>query len=968
MKKTIRSKQQVHALASRPGLDACPHDISDVSLLYVEDEADARDMLSRTLAMNYQGLRLHVAENGSAGLKMFREERPDIVMTDINMPVMNGIQMAKEIKAIEPEVVIVAVTAHSDTSYLLSAIEIGIHHYVLKPVNFTELFGIIDKILEKITFRRIVAEQTEKIRRREQQLCEAQKITHLGSWEWDAATGRVGWSDELYRIFGMEPEAVPASLQTFLERVHQGDRESLEKTVRQALADGQPVSSQYFRLVRPDGSTRIIRGQLEAIFDDSNQPVSMIGTCHDVTELKWAEAALRASEQRFLKIFQATPDLLSITRAEDGSYLEVNEAFLRDLGYQRQEVIGRSTQGLGIWADQRECAGVAQALEELGELRDLEVHFRAKTGREITGLMSAEYIEINASRCILTLFKDISERKRIEEERARLASIVESSDDAIMATDPDGNIIIWNTGAEKMLGYSAVEIKGTHLSTLVFSDCRDEMARLYQGVRNDEQVTQFDTVHVRKDGRQIHISLSLSPLKDADGKLVGISGIAHDVTQRAEMEETIKHQAQYDPLTDLPNRKLFMDFLTLELAQARRNRKNLAVLFLDLDHFKQINDTLGHAAGDRLLQGVAQRLKGCVRESDTVARIGGDEFNVLMPDLSQADDVGTVVGKIMGVFETPFLLDQVEINAMTSIGISMFPADGQSPEDLVQKADSAMYFAKQISGNAYQFYNSEINARTVKRRKMEFLLRQAVQRGELELAFQPMVRIGTGKIVGAETLLRWRHPEEGVLYPSQFLGVAEETGAIVPLGEWAIRAACAQMMQWQGMGHRFAITVNLSKRQFHQPNLFEMISDLLAETELDPQSLELDVTENAIMEDLDFSIRNMRLLTELGVRFSVDNFGIGSSSLQWIKKLPIGRVKIDISFIRDILSEPNDLAVVTAIIAMSHNLRMKVGAVGVESQEQLTLIRNHGCDEMQGDLISKPLPASDFERLVANMR
>jgi diguanylate cyclase (GGDEF)-like protein/PAS domain S-box-containing protein len=943
-----------------------PYEIRDVALLNVEDEPDARDMLSRMLAMNYPGLQLHVAENGVVGLELFREHRPDIVMTDINMPVMNGIQMAREIKAIDPEAVIVAVTAHSDTSYLLSAIEIGIHHYVLKPVNYSELFGVLDKILEKIMLRRLVAEQLEKIRSREQQLSEAQKITHLGSWEWNAASGEVVGSDELYRICGLEPEAIPATRQAFLERVHPEDRETVEKTVQQLLAERQPSASHYFRLLRPDGSIRIVRGQLEAAFDDSGQPVSMVGTCHDVTELKWAEAALRASEQRFFRIFQATPDLLSISSAADDCLIEANEAFLRELGYQRSEVIGRSAQDLGIWGDQEERAGVARALSDRGELRDCEVRLRASTGREIIGLMSAEYIELNGNRCILTLVKDISERKRLDEERARLASIVESCDDAILATDRDGIITIWNAGAEKIFGSSAQEVRGTHLSSLAPAERREEMIRLCRGAGGDRQVTQFETVHLRKDGRQIHISLNISPLRDADGTVVGMSGIARDVTERAEMEENIRHQAQHDPLTDLPNRKLFMDFLALELAQARRNRKSLAVLFLDLDHFKQINDTLGHAAGDLLLQAVAQRLKGCVRESDTVARIGGDEFNVLMPDLIQTNDVGTVVGKIVGVFESPFLLDNVEVSATTSIGVSMFPDDGDSCEELVQKADSAMYLAKQQSGNAYQFYNAEINSRTVQRREMERRLRQAVSKGELELVFQPQVRINTGKIVGAEALMRWRHPELGLLLPDQFLNVAEETGAIVSLGEWAIRTACTQMKEWQGKGHDFTLAVNLSNRQFHQVNLIEMTSGVLAETGLDPQALELDVTENAIMDDLDFSVRIMRQLTDLGIKFSVDDFGIGSSSLQWIKKLPIAKVKIDRSFIKNILTQPNDLAVVSAVICMSHNLRMTVNAVGVELQEQLTLIRNNGCDEVQGDLISKPLPADEFEKMVAN--
>jgi diguanylate cyclase (GGDEF)-like protein/PAS domain S-box-containing protein len=835
-------------------------------------------------------------------------------------------------------------------------------------VHYEELFSVIDRIMERIDLKRLVGEQVERIRKREQQLSEAQKLTHLGSWEWDVATGEAVWSDELYRILGLAPESVSGSYQEFLERVHPGDRDALEKAVQQSLDNPhEPVTAHYFRVVRPDGSNRIVRGQLEAVRDEAGNPASMIGICHDVTEQKWAERALRDSEQRFLKIFQATPDLLSITALGDGAFLEVNRAFLRALGYQREELIGRTVQELGVWADESERAEVLRLLDTTGEARDIEARFKGKSGREVVGLVSAEAMEINGNPFVLTLFKDISERKRLEEDRARLAAIVESSDDAIMATDAEGNIISWNVGAEKIFGFQAKEMRGRHLSSLAAPEARDEMSRLHQSIRNEGQVTHFETVHITKEGDRLHVSLTMSPIRNGHGRVVGTSCIARDVTERTRMEETIKHQAQHDALTDLPNRKLFMDFFALEIAQARRNRRSLAVLFMDLDHFKQINDTLGHAAGDLLLQAVAQRLKRCVRESDTVARIGGDEFNVLMPDLVQSDDVGAVVGKIMGVFEAPFLLDNVEVNATTSVGISMFPDDGDSCEELVQKADGAMYVAKQSSGSSYQFYNGEINTRAMNRQKMERLLRDAVQKGEMELVFQPQVQIDSGKLVGAEALLRWRHPELGLLLPSQFLPVAEETGAIVPIGEWVMLNACAQMKRWQDQGHGFSITVNLSNRQFHQPNLLEVAARVLTETGLNPHSLELDITERSIMDNLDFSVRNMNKLTEMGVCFSVDDFGVGASSLQWIKQLPIGRLKIDKSFIKDIVTEPDDMAVVSAVICMSHNLKMKVNAIGVESQEQLQLIRNYGCDEVQGDLISKPLPAAEFEQLVVNM-
>ncbi|HBA86636.1 MAG TPA: two-component system response regulator [Geobacter sp.] len=937
--------------------------LKDVALLLVEDEIEARDMLGRMLAMNYPGLRIYVADDGLSGLEIFNELRPEIVVTDINMPRMNGIAMAREIKEVDPEATIVAVTAHSETSYLLNAIEIGMDHYVLKPVNYPELFRVLDMIWEKLALRRLVAVQVERIRQREQQLSQAESITHLGSWEYHPATGDAVWSDEMYHILGLDPENVPASYGNLLERVHPGDREAFEKSVQQAREPSEGAAPHYYRIVRPDGSTRIVRGQLKTVVDAGGN-ISLIGTSHDVTELKWAEAALRASEQRFFKIFQATPDLLCITSVKDGTISEVNEAFLETLEFGRDEVVGRPATDICFWADADQCARVLNAVQEKEVVRDIEVRLAAKGGRVLTVLTSADSIEINGNPYLLTLFKDITERKRLEEDRARLAAIVESSDDAIMAVGPDGTVTSWNAGAEKMFGYAARDMMGVHISFLVSPDRTEEMARLHEGIRSDGEVTHCELVHVDKGGRKVYVSLTMSPIRNTDGMIVGTSCIARDVTARTQMEEIIKHQAQHDTLTDLPNRKLFNDFLALELAQARRNRKSLAVLYMDLDHFKQINDTLGHGAGDLLLQSVAQRLKRCVRESDTVARIGGDEFNVLMPDLAQSDDVGAVVGKIMGVFRTPFLLDGVEVHATTSIGISMFPDDGDSCADLLEKADGAMYVAKQSEGTSYQFYNAEINARTVNRQTMERSLREAVLKGELELVYQPLLHIGSGRIVAAEALLRWHHPQQGVLLPSDFLAVAEETGAIVAMGEWVMFHACAQMKQWREKGLDLCVAVNLSNREFHQPNLIELTARALAETGLDPSSLELDITEKAIMENPDFSIRNMRRLTELGVAFSVDDFGIGSSSLQRIKQLPIGKLKIDRSFIKGILTQQNDLDVVTAVICMSHSLKMKVNAVGVESMEQFTLMRNYGCDEVQGELISGPLPAAEFERLV----
>lgn len=824
-----------------PQLEPLAADNRDYKLLFVEDDAATRDLISIIIAEKYPELKLLVAHNGATGLEIFREERPDMVMTDLSMPVMDGFQMTREILALDAKTVILALSAQNNSHYLLQAIEAGIRHYVLKPFKNEKLFAVISEVLEKLRLTRLVSEQEEQIRKREQQLARAQKITHLGSWEWDFVTGETHWSDELYRIFGLSPAATPASYKVFMERVHPEDRAIVKKVVQVALKKRQPFTGHYCRIVRPDGLIRTIHGLGEVLLDNTGKLKAVIGTVHDVTE-----------------------------------------------------------------------------------------------------------------------------QRQIDEERARLAMIVESSHDAIFSVSLDDFITSWNKGAEKIFGYASEEIIGQPIFTLLPPDRYGERPQILRAILRGEELRKLETPRLKKDGSQIYVSLTISPILNTEGKITGNSVIARDVTERKQMEKIIQHQAYHDTLTDLPNRQLFMDFMDRELAQARRNETRLALLFLDLNGFKQINDTMGHSCGDLLLQEVAHRLRACIRESDIVARIGGDEFTVLMPDLTHSDDVGIVLQKILGVFEKPFMLDDVAVDSSTSIGVCMFPDDGIHSEELIKKADTAMYDAKGTGKNAYQFYNSEINSRTMKRQKMEGFLRQAVGKGELELLFQPLVSSDKRAMLGAEALLRWRHPEKGLLTPDQFLTIAEESGAIVPIGEWVLHHACDQTRVWNEKGYPLSISVNLSTRQFHQSNFIERTARILAATGLNPQHLEFDVTEQTIMADIDFSLRSMRSLTEMGVTLAIDKYGCGSSSLHWIKKLPTHRVKIDKSFIHNMLSEPDDLAVVNAVIAMSHNLKIEVVASGVETKEQWAIIQQIGCDQLQGNVISVPLPAAQFEQMAAN--
>ncbi|MFH1879499.1 MAG: EAL domain-containing protein [Bacillota bacterium] len=436
---------------------------------------------------------------------------------------------------------------------------------------------------------------------------------------------------------------------------------------------------------------------------------------------------------------------------------------------------------------------------------------------------------------------------------------------------------------------------------------------------------------------------------------------------RKQAEERIRHLAHYDELTGLANRSMFSQRLSHALAQARRNGMQLAVLFIDLDRFKNINDTLGHEAGDSVLKEVAERLRGCLRETDTVGRLSGDEFVVLLEGIPQSMHCAEVAQKILATVARPFALDTQEFHLTASIGISTYPADSEDLQSLLKNSDVAMYRAKELGRNNFQFYSAQMNIHTLERLAMESDLRGALERNEFVLHYQPKVDIRSGRIIGMEALVRWQHPTKGLIPPMQFIPLAEETGLIVPIGEWVLRTACARNKSWQEQGMPpLCISVNLSARQFTYENLLQDVTRVLNETGLDAAFLELEITESMVMHDPEHAIELLNKLKAMGISISIDDFGAGYSSLSYLKRFPIDRVKIDRSFIKGLPLDGDDAAITQAIIAMAHGLKLKVIAEGAETGEQLSFLRAHECDEVQGFYFSKPLPEHEFFLLVQN--
>ena len=470
---------------------------------------------------------------------------------------------------------------------------------------------------------------------------------------------------------------------------------------------------------------------------------------------------------------------------------------------------------------------------------------------------------------------------------------------------------------------------------------------------------------IRRDGFESSIEDCAAPIHDPSGLVTGAVIVFHDVSMSRAMALEMSHLAQHDILTDLPNRVLLKDRLSQAIAAALRNHTQIAVLFLDLDGFKHINDSLGHAVGDKLLQSVATRLVGCVRSSDTVSRQGGDEFVVLLSEIKHAAEAAITAAKIITALTAPHVADQHSLHVTASIGLSTYPDDGLDAESLIRAADTAMYEAKGKGRNNYQFFKNDMNVRAVSRQSIEAGLRRALERHEFVLHYQPRISLETGGITGVEALLRWMHPDLGLILPVHFLSIAEDCGLILPIGQWVLRETCRQVREWMRSGLRVVpAAVNVSSLEFRSEAFLEGLRAILNDTCLDPCYLDLELTETVLMQHVESTVSVLSALKSIGVRLAVDDFGTGYSSLSYLKRFPVDSVKIDQSFLRDVTINADDATLVNAVITMAQSLNKQVVAEGVEAEDQVTFLRAHGCDEAQGNYFSTPVVAEQFARLL----
>ena len=715
----------------------------------------------------------------------------------------------------------------------------------------------------------------------------------------------------------------------------------------------------HFRHMRASGEIRDV--------EVHSGPVD-VGGCrllysivHDVTERKRAEEALQKSEEKYRVIFDYAPVGI-YQSARDGRIVTANAALARMLGYDSLDELLTKNLERDIYFDPAQREELIRRFEPFGYANNVELQWRRRDGTKIWVQLNAHAIRSSHGTLYFEGFVyDVTARKQAEETLRTQSAAMTASMDGIGILDERLEFTYVNDSLAKLFGYADPnEILGRSFCDLYEPHEQVRFITSVIPLVHQRGRWRGEATGVRRDGVSFPQEISLTAISED-----GIVCVVRDVTERTYAEEQIKHLAYHDALTNLPNRLLFKDRLTVALSHAHREQAHLAVLFLDLDRFKVINDSLGHNIGDQLLQAVAARVQACVRESDTVARLGGDEFTVLLPHLQRSEDAAPIAHKIIEAIRHPFHLEGREFFTTTSIGISLFPEDGTDAEELIKNADTAMYQAKELGRDNYQLFNAHVNAKALQRIALEHGLRKCLANDEMAVHYQPIVDLRTGRITGMEALLRWDHPQMGSIPPAAFIPLAEATGVMIPIGSWALRTACKQAKEWLDGGHELSLAVNLSVTQLQQPDLVALVADVLRETGLPGHMLELEITESSAMQNPEMSVRTLFELKRLGLHVSLDDFGTGHSSLAYLKRFPIDTLKIDQSFVHDITSDPDTAAIVTAIIAMAHSLRLRVVAEGVEYEEQAQFLRRHGCDQMQGFLIKPPVIAKEFLALVS---
>ncbi|WP_429842597.1 bifunctional diguanylate cyclase/phosphodiesterase [Brevibacillus sp. FIR094] len=660
--------------------------------------------------------------------------------------------------------------------------------------------------------------------------------------------------------------------------------------------------------------------------------------------------------------------ILAITDHK-GIILRANEQFCRISKYERSELIGNDHRILnsgyhpkGFFKEMWSCIRSGQVWR--GEIRNC-----AKDGSYYWVDTTIVPFKDQAGEIYqyLSIRSDITARKQMEDElkqsEEKYRIIAENTSDIISIINLDGEFLYLSPSHKRVWEHTVPDEEIHNLFEWIVEDDRDIFAYAIQHAFSTRKEYMVECRINTQRNDVIWTESKINPISDKDGNVTKLLLVTRDVTDRKQSEETIHHLAYHDALTDLPNRRMYVQQLSKEMMQAKRFQSNLAVLFLDMDRFKDVNDSFGHDVGDMLLIEASKRLQACLKPGDVVARLGGDEFTIMQNHLQDRNEASALAEQIMNQLQRPFELEGHVFNVSCSIGIALYPQDGDNPEDLLKRADTALYTVKSRGKNGYDFFDPTMEAKSLERILMENEMRKAIEQEQFQIYYQPKIDIVTSSMTGMEALVRWVHPELGIIPPNRFIPIAEETGMILALGEWILKQACKQNKIWHDQGYTLKVSVNLSARQIYQKDLVEMIKDILRETNLSPDWLELEITESIFVK-MEEATAVLQQIRDIGIQISIDDFGTGYSSFSYIKSLPVDTIKIDASFIRDIHHNQESQAIVKAIVTIAQSLNMNVIAEGIELHDQVAALKENGCDHGQGYLFSKPLPTDAFDQFL----
>jgi diguanylate cyclase (GGDEF)-like protein/PAS domain S-box-containing protein len=789
-------------------------------------------------------------------------------------------------------------------------------------------------------------------------------------WETDARLRYTRFAGNVDEVVGIDPSSFIGRVRGELMGPDAADGEPLRRH-REDLAARRPFRDFVFAVEdRRTGERRHIRSSGKPVFDARGRFRGYRGCETDITAEVAARAAAETARQRLEDGIEAIAEAFALFDADD-RLVACNERFAEYYPVLRGEgrLIGATFAELT-----RELAysgRVQQAVgrEEAWFAERMAAH-RATEGSSFMRTDEDRWFQVNErrTRCggVALVRTEVTEVKRQQRSHALLAMAVEQSGDAVEIVGHDNRLIYVNPAFTRLTGYAAGEALGRTPAELLRSDAHDDA--FFEAI--ERTIARGETWQGRitsrhRNGGPVHADIRVGPLLDEEGRIVHTVAVRRDISERIEAEAHIAHLAHHDALTGLPNRLLLQDRIEQALAQARRREGMVALLFMDLDNFKDINDVLGHGTGDELLRAVAERLRGCVRDSDTVCRWGGDEFAVLQTGLDGAGGAAVLAEKIVAELTRPVVVDGQPIHTSVSIGITLFPEDADDAESLLKNADLALYRAKGEGRNGYSFFVAELHAEVQQRRALERDIREGIEKGAFHLAYQPQIDLGCMRPVGLEVLARWSHPKRGPVPPAEFLPAAEDTGLIIPLTGWVLRSACHQARAWLDRGLEIGhIAVNLSPAQFRHTGLVDIVAQSLEDSGLAPERLELEVPERVLVSDAGRAVRTLHRLRRLGVRIAMDDFGSGYSSISSIRRFPFDKIKIDRSIIHELCSDEEVAAIVGAVIRLGHSLDVRVNAGGVEHLDQLARLRAQGCQEVQGFYLAAPMPAAEVERML----